>query len=156
MYSCCRLFDVLVFFLMIRRPPRSTRTDTLFPFTTLFRSIAGRGSARTGGGRLSAGARTGRGLRIFKRLPVDDAGRHHASRIRHDRHRSPTAFRRQDQSVPAGSAVGAELALLAQRAVHAPGLPVLGRPVTPEPPETAARDQRRLANGRTEGVQKAT
>src|SRR3546814_12551994 len=25
-------------FLMIRRPPRSTRTDTLFPYTTLFRS----------------------------------------------------------------------------------------------------------------------
>src|SRR3546814_14268122 len=28
----------LVFFLLIRRPPRSTRTDTLFPYTTLFRS----------------------------------------------------------------------------------------------------------------------
>src|SRR3546814_19834298 len=27
---------------MIRRPPRSTRTDTLFPYTTLFRSIEGR------------------------------------------------------------------------------------------------------------------
>src|SRR3546814_17094079 len=27
------------FFLMIRRPPRSTRTDTLFPYTTLFRSF---------------------------------------------------------------------------------------------------------------------
>src|SRR3546814_17724700 len=32
------LFLVLFFFLMIRRPPRSTRTDTLFPYTTLFRS----------------------------------------------------------------------------------------------------------------------
>src|SRR3546814_9922408 len=30
----------LFFFLMIRRPPRSTRTDTLFPYTTLFRSQA--------------------------------------------------------------------------------------------------------------------
>src|SRR3546814_19435522 len=29
------------FFLMIRRPPRSTRTDTLFPYTTLFRSGLG-------------------------------------------------------------------------------------------------------------------
>src|SRR3546814_20073094 len=29
-----------IFFLMIRRPPRSTRTDTLFPYTTLFRSAA--------------------------------------------------------------------------------------------------------------------
>src|SRR3546814_9410999 len=27
---------------MIRRPPRSTRTDTLFPYTTLFRSVCGR------------------------------------------------------------------------------------------------------------------
>src|SRR3546814_4985187 len=32
MQWCC------FFFLMIRRPPRSTRTDTLFPYTTLFRS----------------------------------------------------------------------------------------------------------------------
>src|SRR3546814_12656972 len=37
LYVC--LF-VLFFFLMIRRPPRSTRTDTLFPYTTLFRSLA--------------------------------------------------------------------------------------------------------------------
>src|SRR3546814_17451679 len=33
---------------MIRRPPRSTRTDTLFPYTTLFRSHRGRHD-RTGG-----------------------------------------------------------------------------------------------------------
>src|SRR3546814_11493661 len=31
-------FFFLFFFLMILRPPRSTRTDTLFPYTTLFRS----------------------------------------------------------------------------------------------------------------------
>src|SRR3546814_14958879 len=31
---------VVFFFLMIRRPPRSTRTDTLFPYTTLYRSRA--------------------------------------------------------------------------------------------------------------------
>src|SRR3546814_10810605 len=38
----CRLVVLsrvsVFFFLMIRRPPRSTRTDTLFPYTTLFRS----------------------------------------------------------------------------------------------------------------------
>src|SRR3546814_12687108 len=34
---CC--VCVIIFFLMIRRPPRSTRTDTLFPYTTLFRSL---------------------------------------------------------------------------------------------------------------------
>src|SRR3546814_2279324 len=32
---------LIFFFLMIRRPPRSTRTDTLFPYTTLFRSLRG-------------------------------------------------------------------------------------------------------------------
>src|SRR3546814_19935557 len=32
------LIYLLILFLMIRRPPRSTRTDTLFPYTTLFRS----------------------------------------------------------------------------------------------------------------------
>src|SRR3546814_9579999 len=34
---------------MIRRPPRSTRTDTLFPYTTLFRSLAA-----TAGGQVAA------------------------------------------------------------------------------------------------------
>src|SRR3546814_1307964 len=37
LFVCLCIF----FFLMIRRPPRSTRTDTLFPYTTLFRSGAG-------------------------------------------------------------------------------------------------------------------
>src|SRR3546814_15946170 len=36
--STYTIFDIFIFFLMIRRPPRSTRTDTLFPYTTLFRS----------------------------------------------------------------------------------------------------------------------
>src|SRR3546814_14941415 len=38
MYVAMLLYLFLFFFLMIRRPPRSTRTDTLFPYTTLFRS----------------------------------------------------------------------------------------------------------------------
>src|SRR3546814_11177419 len=33
------MISIVLFFLMIRRPPRSTRTDTLFPDTTLFRSL---------------------------------------------------------------------------------------------------------------------
>src|SRR3546814_14445662 len=37
---------IVFFFLMIRRPPRSTRTDTLFPYTTLFRSIRRRAQSR--------------------------------------------------------------------------------------------------------------
>src|SRR3546814_10055690 len=36
----------IFFFLMIRRPPRSTRTDTLFPYTTLFRSRCRRSRLR--------------------------------------------------------------------------------------------------------------
>src|SRR3546814_17170844 len=45
-YDTLFLFFIfyIIFFLMIRRPPRSTRTDTLFPYTTLFRS--GTGGAR--------------------------------------------------------------------------------------------------------------
>src|SRR3546814_15370317 len=35
-FMLCSVF--IFFFLMLRRPPRSTRTDTLFPYTTLFRS----------------------------------------------------------------------------------------------------------------------
>src|SRR3546814_3811254 len=39
-YRECATFAF--FFLLIRPPPRSTRTDTLFPYTTLFRSAADR------------------------------------------------------------------------------------------------------------------
>src|SRR3546814_5224991 len=57
---------VFVLFLMIRRPPRSTRTDTLFPYTTLFRSTlidfrytqhfrASRGKGGAGSNRTGAG-----------------------------------------------------------------------------------------------------
>src|SRR3546814_17266631 len=48
---------VSVFFLMIRRPPISTRTGTLFPYTTLFRSAAGGGHRNLP--RRAAGAATG-------------------------------------------------------------------------------------------------
>src|SRR3546814_12180899 len=47
------------FFLMIRRPPRSTRTDTLFPYTTLFRSSFGGGQALAGKGGAAGGFWTG-------------------------------------------------------------------------------------------------
>src|SRR3546814_19895897 len=47
MILCVSCF--VVFFLMIRRPPRSTRTDTLFPDTTLFRSVEGLACCGDGG-----------------------------------------------------------------------------------------------------------
>src|SRR3546814_12169701 len=46
------------FFLMIRRPPRSTRTDTLFPYTTLFRSWLSR-TAQACSERIQIAFRTG-------------------------------------------------------------------------------------------------
>src|SRR3546814_13959256 len=69
---CILLF---FFFLMIRRPPRSTRTDTLFPYTTLFRSPR----LRAGGPPLLLPERTLDG--------VPRGGRHHgrrdAAQLRH-------------------------------------------------------------------------
>src|SRR3546814_19558218 len=51
----------LIFFLMIRRPPMSTRTYTLFPYTTLFQSTL---DVDTGGGDSPFGA-TGLGANVL-------------------------------------------------------------------------------------------
>src|SRR3546814_12842696 len=66
MITCVLVLCYVFFFLMIRRPPRSTRTDTLFPYTTLFRSTgAPRGFA------LFAGFPAQRhGLRLFALHPI--------------------------------------------------------------------------------------
>src|SRR3546814_7852755 len=50
----CTFICIFFFFLMIRRPPRSTRTDTLFPYTTLFRSVNDRRHSRKDRGNWSA------------------------------------------------------------------------------------------------------
>src|SRR3546814_10342246 len=83
------LFSVLVFFLMIRRPPRSTRTDTLFPYTTLFRSPE-RAERRAGvvgstivAGRVVPRRRIGRGLH-----GGHDAGRRWRCGARSEEHTS--------------------------------------------------------------------
>src|SRR3546814_14792508 len=58
-----------VFFLRIRRPPRSTRTDTLFPYTTLFRSTgAGPGIMAAG----AEGAGPERSIGVSIRLPFEE------------------------------------------------------------------------------------
>src|SRR3546814_3836516 len=60
---------------MIRRPPRSTRTDTLFPYTTLFRSVrrpfqpVGNPAVAVGGGFQFEGWR-----QIGERTALEDAG----------------------------------------------------------------------------------
>src|SRR3546814_2973664 len=58
---------------MIRRPPRSTRTDTLFPYTTLFRSGFHR-HAKTGSARLRAIHRYDERIRSPRRIASVDIG----------------------------------------------------------------------------------
>src|SRR3546814_4888208 len=73
---------------MIRRPPRSTRTDTLFPYTTLFRSERAVLSAATGaGGRSRGDAAAGRAAPGGAVRGQPDAARHAAGRRRGDRPR---------------------------------------------------------------------
>src|SRR3546814_18095287 len=70
-------FVFFCFFLMIRRPPRSTRTDTLFPYTTLVRSCTGawiETKSRTGGGYVDQWSHPVR-VRGLKRVPVPRAWR---------------------------------------------------------------------------------
>src|SRR3546814_2380170 len=52
------LHSLCLFLLMVRRPPRSTRTDTLFPYTTLFRSVVF--TPRSGPSRAGSAFRTAR------------------------------------------------------------------------------------------------
>src|SRR3546814_18952627 len=86
MYICKLVF---YFFLMIRRPPRSTRTDTLFPYTTLFRANDGAEYAN----------------RKAKADPVRDRRRHWRDPRIDLLHRAPPAFdvghfRRLDRNPP--------------------------------------------------------
>src|SRR3546814_13438364 len=79
LYLFIRCSFVFFLFLMIRRPPRATRTDTLFPYTTLFRSAGARGEARcaaaaSGFRRPDRGAAVD-GERVGTRRPVLDVTR---------------------------------------------------------------------------------
>src|SRR3546814_20052331 len=63
---CLYYIVYLFFFLMIRRPPRSTRTDTLFPYTTLFRSPSST-SATIPNGRSSRSTTSAASARSFRK-----------------------------------------------------------------------------------------
>src|SRR3546814_4987895 len=63
----CVLISWFLFFLMIRRPPRSTLTDTLFPYTTLFRSR--QGWRRDGEDAARRRCRTARGQQRHRAYP---------------------------------------------------------------------------------------
>src|SRR3546814_9155243 len=89
------------FFLMLRRPPRSTRTDTLFPYTTLFRSHLRPARRRRWGGRQcrlshhppatcrapssprrsSCSARCSGGTRRICRIPTPTRSEEHTSEL---------------------------------------------------------------------------
>src|SRR3546814_15502436 len=62
------------FFLMIRRPPRSTRTDTLFPYTTLFRSTYASGDLLTAAAVSSGTALVTRGSRYVYDISTNTFG----------------------------------------------------------------------------------
>src|SRR3546814_5050548 len=64
---------------MIRRPPRSTRTDTLFPYTTLFRSGSHANRAHTGHARARP---------LMPSIQADARGRRAAAAFPPDRRRS--------------------------------------------------------------------
>src|SRR3546814_993795 len=69
---------------MIRRPPRSTRTDTLFPYTTLFRSsLAAAAVERVILGKFIVGATL-----APRGLLVADLGRHPHAAVRSEEHTS--------------------------------------------------------------------
>src|SRR3546814_5171340 len=74
MYLSC-FVTFIVFFLMIRRPPRATRTDTLFPYSTLFRSPSGCRHGASGGrpGRRSWHPRPRCGSRCWRPRGAPDA-----------------------------------------------------------------------------------
>src|SRR3546814_18591057 len=77
------------FFLMIRRPPRSTRTDTLFPYTTLFRSPP----------RHHQGEPADAQLRFGSVLPGDDPRPHRSVGAGQDRLAARSEERRVGKSV---------------------------------------------------------
>src|SRR3546814_17281289 len=75
---------------MIRRPPRSTRTDTLFPYTTRFRSLHRQQPVRVDHARLELQRATNGGLRrghlagehLEQAAQVKDIGRRGIERLR--------------------------------------------------------------------------
>src|SRR3546814_11472801 len=123
----CSCISLLCFFLMIRRPPRSTRTDTLFPYTTLFKAGS---SARLrqhfppGGERLVAQQRA-RGERCGLRLP------------QHLPHRQPAVELPRHRILY--EVVGAPIALLAPILPATLGRGILNADAVGNPPRPAGR-----------------
>src|SRR3546814_1952833 len=108
-----------VFFLMIRKPPRFTRTDTFFPYTTLFRSVRA----------LQAGGRTVDVAAVVRPGAAAGRRRHraHAHRPRAIKARSARARRRPGVVMAAFSAIAAILAVVVRSEEHTSELQSLMR-----------------------------
>src|SRR3546814_4602105 len=85
----------LFFFLMIRRPPRSTLTDTLFPYTTLFRSLC---APRDRAGSPVAGKRSAARSTASRAPPERRRASSLPSRRRRYRSRSARRFRSEEHT----------------------------------------------------------
>src|SRR3546814_13735021 len=87
---------------MLRRPPRSTRTDTLFPYTTLFRARPTQHPLRTETGRLLVvavdGRRASRGPAVVAGDDLDQRPQSHCGRHRPDCDESPYAMASSEHS----------------------------------------------------------
>src|SRR3546814_15535014 len=116
------LYICYFFFLMIRRPPRSTRTDTLFPYTTLFRSpaigparrAASAEEARIGDGAVAA--RAGGGERAAGELPHLRQCRHRQSLL--GLHRFPPRRADAVRGRGGGRSLGARAVAAVSRALR--------------------------------------
>src|SRR3546814_20062744 len=94
---------------MIRRPPRSTRTDTLLPYTTLFRSKVSRSRGNEAAS-VSAGGeitRSGRALQQLDRLEVGDAATHALRRIELDKGPAGVGITKERDTHSVSDCVGA-------------------------------------------------
>src|SRR3546814_3925038 len=116
---------MIVFFLMIRRPPGSTRTDTLVPYTTLFRSAVAAVAVAGVVDRPAARTQGERAVGFAARIPRSPVAAH-LGVLRGFRHRRrPLAAAGQHPGTPLAAGRAAYLA--DQRRAGAAGQPVSSR-----------------------------
>src|SRR3546814_11038837 len=131
------VYILIFFFLMLRRPPRSTRTDTLFPYTTLFRS-----RVQPGCPLLLPGGRRHRAVRALGRRQDhagEYAGRPAAPDARPHRAARTDAVRFAAWHRPAAGASAPRLSVPGRPSVSPPfGSPQPALRLPPGPPGPAA------------------
>src|SRR3546814_20411991 len=112
---------VCLLFLMIRRPPRSTRSDPLFPYTTLFRSAGAVLEARD--------YQIAGGLATDRAAGADAGGGHMSLDMGH---RGPDRFAMCDNQSPVARDLGHDRNRLGSAQRHVPAGPMLKPAVADE------------------------